>query len=216
MSMKEQGLQRIQSYIDLVERKYARTPKRMIIQHNLRPVGERAMDTYSVRPPKGIVSERYPRFTRRVFSNPDRDAFGSRAWDYDNIKNWPGTISPSGHFVVAPNQCIYCLRMGHLSRVCPVPTTPKAREEARVAAFRQMGITIRTNVAPFYFSTPNQRLVAGVASDTTASVFLTSTRLPPSSRDPINPGPDGRYDWDMDGYPIFEGDNLIIILNPWQ
>ncbi|KAH8922603.1 hypothetical protein BT69DRAFT_1334590 [Atractiella rhizophila] len=186
------------------------TPSRsrtQIIQHDLRPVGERAMDTYSVRPPKGIVSERYPRFTRRVFSNPDRDAFGSWAWDYDNVKNWPGTISPSGHFVVVPDQCIYCLRMGHLSRACPVPTTPKAREEARVAAFRQMGITIRTNVAPFYFSTPNQRLVAGVASDTMASAFLTSTRLPPSSRDPINPGPDGSYDGDMDGHPIFEGDN---------
>ncbi|KAH8927722.1 hypothetical protein BT69DRAFT_1316802 [Atractiella rhizophila] len=179
------------------------TPRRRWIQRDLPPPESRVRDVYNVRSPqKGIVSQAWPGFTRRVFSHPERHAFGSRAWDYDGLKFWPGAISPSGLFVVGPQQCVYCLREGHIANQCTV--LPDDRPRARFQAFRDLGITIKTDRQPYFYRTPSTALIASPTNTSTS--VLSDTRIPPSQRDQENPGPDGRWDGGGDGRLIVNGD----------
>ncbi|KAH8923309.1 hypothetical protein BT69DRAFT_1297263 [Atractiella rhizophila] len=127
---------------------------------------QRQYQHWSVHPPTLQQLGKEYRCTRRVYGRPgtrvfgrrawDYDGlelwpgsiapsghfvvFGRRAWDYDGLELWPGSIAPSGHFVVHPKQCVYCLGMGHISSGCHVPAGQ--RDTARDAAFASMGITL--------------------------------------------------------------------------
>ncbi|KAH8926372.1 hypothetical protein BT69DRAFT_1294899 [Atractiella rhizophila] len=166
------------------------------------PVAPMYNRPWSVRPPTLRHFGKTYHLARRVYGHPGTRVFGRRAWDYDGIDSWPGSISPSGHFIVQPNQCVYCLGIGHISSSCRVPVIQ--REKTGDAAFEAMGITLQPNssgrsqyvhpsvlIASPAFASPNE---------------LNSDGIPRAANDIFSPGPDGRYDGNLDGKIIHNGD----------